>query len=63
MVHLADELHVDHETTTKQDDSVFFHLFYLGTCSLQTLVQQCYKYLEKEYVENEPVECYVSGKW
>ena len=41
----------------------FYYLFFLGTCALRTLVQQCYKYLEKEYVENEPVEYCVSGKW
>ena len=38
-------------------------LFSLGSSGLQTLAQQCYKHLEKEFVENEPVDCCVGGKW
>jgi len=34
-----------------------------SSSGLQTLAQQCYKHLEKEFVENEPVDCCVGGKW
>ncbi|KAJ7388130.1 Histidine-containing phosphotransfer protein 3 [Desmophyllum pertusum] len=51
------------EVFRKYEYPWFLQIVHHSSCELQTLVQQCYKKLEKEYVENEPVECRISGKW